>query len=272
MSFYHLPIVYWRRLKTILEEERDLQPEWASTIAALQDSPSKSERKDAELEAADCVIVNSQFVAESLAMVPKLEARVELIPYGAPHPSQSPLHRRGPSDPLRILYAGQLRQHKGISYLFEALGRLTIPYKLSLAGPLPTLPCTELERELAKPHHQWLGVLPHTELLEVMNHHHVLVFPSLAEGFGLVVTEALASGLPVIATSHTCAPEVINEGVEGFVISIRDSDAIRQNLTHLYENEDRRYTMAEAARRKATEASWTIFENRISQLVATLTA
>lgn len=272
VRFYHLPIAYWRQLHRILAEERELRPQWAPTIGALRDSTEKCARKDAELLFADCVVVSSRFVAESLALAPNPPARVEILPYGAPVPSPVPLASRRPQDPLRILFAGHLRQRKGVAYLFEALAQLQQPHELTLAGPLPAQPCPALERELAKPHRRWLGVLPHLKLLEAMRAHHVFVFPSLAEGFGLVVTEALANGLPVITTAHTCAPEVIRDGVEGFIVPIRDPDAIAQRLTLLYENEDRRCAMGEAARRRAAEIKWTVFEDRIADLVRRLTA
>lgn len=272
MRFYELPIAYWRAVYAILAEERELRPEWAATIGALRDSAEKHARKDAELASADCVVVPSRFVARSLALAPRSPARVEVLPYGAPTPNPVPLTRRQAEAPLRILYAGQLAQQKGIAYLFEALERFGYPYELALAGPLPLQPCRPLEHALAEASSCWLGLLPHAKLLEMMPDYHVFVFPSLAEGFGLVLTEALASGLPVIATTHTCAPEVISDGVEGFVIPIRHADAITEKLTFLYENEDRRYAMAEAAKRRAAEIPWTVFEDRIADLVRGLTA
>lgn len=132
--------------------------------------------------------------------------------------------------------------------------------------------CRPLQRALAKPRCRWLGVLPHAKLLEVMPNYHTLVFPSLAEGLALVVTEALASGLPVIATPNSGAPEFVRNGVEGFIVSIRDPDSIAEKLSFLFENEDGRYAMAEAAKRRAAEINWTVFEDRIANLVRGLTA
>jgi glycosyltransferase involved in cell wall biosynthesis len=173
-------------------------------------------------------------------------------------------------EPMRIFYAGQLTQRKGLSYLFEALERFEYPYELSLAGPFPTTPCEALEAALAKPNHRWLGSLPHARLLKEMTRNHVLIFPSLVEGFGLVVTEALSAGLPVITTTNTCGPEIITNGAEGFIVPIRDPDSIAEKFTFLYECESHRRTMAETAKRKAAAINWTLFEDRLAGLVREL--
>jgi len=63
--------------------------------------------------------------------------------------------------------------------------------------------------------------------------HDVFVFPSLFEGFGLVLLEAMAMGLPVITTPHTAGPDLIREGMEGFIVPIRHSTAIAERLEQL---------------------------------------
>jgi glycosyltransferase involved in cell wall biosynthesis len=271
-SVYELPIAYWRVMHRLFSEERELRPEWASTLDAVQDNPAKLQRKDLELALSDVVVVPSRFVAETLASAPQRPRRVEIFPYGAAPPVKAPVAARLDREPLRILYAGQLTHQKGLGYLFEALLRFEYPYGLSLAGPLPTAPCEALEMALAKPNHRWLGKLPHTRLLEEMVRNHVFILPSLAEGFGLVVTEALSAGLPVITTMNTCGPEIITDGCEGFIVPVRSPEAIVEKLTWLYENEDRRCAMAEAAKRKAAKMSWALFEDRVAGLVRELTA
>ena len=61
----------------------------------------------------------------------------------------------------------------------------------------------------------------------------MLVFPSLFEVFGLVITEALSQGLPFITTSHTCGPNMITNGLDGFIVPIRSSDAIAVKLEQI---------------------------------------
>ena len=270
-TVYELPVTYWRVIHQIFVEERELRPAWASTLGALLDSPAKLQRKDLELALSDAVVVPSRFVAESLMLAPERPRRIEIFPYGVASPVDAPVAERREHEPLRILYAGQLTQQKGLAYLFEALSRFEYPYELSLAGPLPTS-CEALEAALGNPNHRWFGILPHARLLKEMMRNHVFIFPSLAEGFGLVVAEALSAGLPVITTTNTCGPEIMTDGGEGFIVPIRDPDAIADKLTLLYEDESRRRAMAEAAKQRAAEANWARFEDRVAGLVRELNA
>jgi glycosyltransferase involved in cell wall biosynthesis len=270
-TVYELPVTYWRVIHQIFAEERELRPAWASTLDALLDSPAKLQRKDLELALSDAVVVPSRFAAESLRLAPERPRRIEIFPYGVASPVDAPVAERREHEPLRILYAGKLTQQKGLAYLFEALSRFEYPYQLSLAGPLPTF-CEALKAALGRPNHRWLGILPHARLLKEMMRNHVFIFPSLAEGFGLVVAEALSVGLPVITTTNTCGPEIMTDGDEGFIVPIRDPEAIADKLTLLYEDESRRRAMAEAAKQRAAQVNWARFEDRVAGLVRELNA
>jgi glycosyltransferase involved in cell wall biosynthesis len=250
--FYELPTGYWRAGKRLLEEERELSPEWAATMEILADSPAKQARKDAELAAAERIVVPSGFVRETLGEHPGLTAEIAVIPYGAPPPAL-PAERR-PAGELRVLYVGHLSQQKGISYLFAAMRELRGAAQLTLVGGKAGGRCPALDAELDR--HEWLGPVPHARVLEVMREHDVLVFPSLFEGFGLVILEAMAQGLPVVATANTAGPEVIEEGVDGFVVPIRDPLAIARRVLDLARDRDRLAAMSAAALRKAARMSW----------------
>jgi glycosyltransferase involved in cell wall biosynthesis len=95
----------------------------------------------------------------------------------------------------------------------------------------------------------------------------VFVFPSLFEGYGLVLLEALAMGLPVITTPHTAGPDLIREGVEGFIVPIRDSAAIAAHLEFLHREPARRADMSHQARLRAREFSWSSYEETLAACV-----
>ena len=88
----------------------------------------------------------------------------------------------------------------------------------------------------------------------------------------LVIGEAMARGLPVIATPNSGAQELVRDGIESFIVPIRNSDAIVDKLTLLYEDECQRRVMADAAKRRAAEMSWALFEDRVTCLVRELVA
>lgn len=269
LRVYHLPTPYWRATRQILEEERQRRPDWAETMGGLRDSPAKLARKDLEIELAEIVVVPSAFVARTLDRFPGKRVRTIVVPYGCEPPRPDLPFRREHGQPLRILFAGSLGQQKGVADLFEALDRLGVPHELTLAGPCPWRDCKALRRALDRPNRRWLGAVPRPVLMRLMCEHHVFVFPSLFEGLALVLTEALANGLPIVASTNSGAEELLSaDGIEGFVVPIRDPDAIAGRLTWMYENENRRMEMAEAAKRRAAGLSWRRFETRIGELLA----
>ncbi len=84
---YDLPIGYWTASEEIFAEEAEREPAWAPTLTGLLDSAAKRERKTAELEMADTVVVASSFTRRTLESLPSLRANVHVIPYGAPTPA-----------------------------------------------------------------------------------------------------------------------------------------------------------------------------------------
>lgn len=258
-TFYDLPIGYWRAAHRILAEEAERSPEWAGTLKANFDSPAKLARKDRELELADTVFVASSFTRETLREAPGGAGRdVVLLPYGAPAvpAAPAPVARRA-GEPLRILFVGSLGQRKGLRYLLEAVETLGPGHELTLIGRPPAAGCAPLERALRR--HRHIPALPHAGILDEMRRHHVFVFPSLFEGFGLVLLEAMACGLPVIATPHTAAPDIVEPGVEGFIVPIRSPEAIAARLGELAADEPRRQAMGRAARLRAEAFTWAAY-------------
>ncbi len=226
---YDLPIGYWRAFDALCREERDAEPAWADTLIGTLDSPAKRERKDVELAAATSIIVASTYTARTLSRYSGALAPVAIVPYGAP-----PVHQGSRSwsgdGPLRALFVGGLSQRKGISYLFQAIDRLAPHATLTVIGAR-TRPCAALDQALAR--HRYIPSLPHQGILDEMRRHDVLLFPSLFEGFGLVITEAMSQGLPVITTPQTAGPDLITHGVDGFIVPIRDVQEMTAALERL---------------------------------------
>jgi glycosyltransferase involved in cell wall biosynthesis len=268
LKVYELPIAEWRTLHRILAEERELAPEWSDTLDGLKDLPAKLARKDEEIELAEHIIVPCTFAQEGLLREYASTATIHRIPYGAPPVVAAEPTSRRSNEPLRVVYVGQLTQRKGLSYLFDAVSRSGKMAELMLIGPRPMEPCRGLQHAI--PGHTWIPALPHREALLRMIEHHVMVFPSLCEGFGLVILEAMAQGVPVITTTNTGGPDVIEDGVDGFIVPIRDSAAIAARLERLHQDEDYRMAMAHAARRKAAAFGWQRYERETSDLLRSL--
>ena len=259
---YDLPIGYWRSAHSLFLEESQLQQEWAPTLSGLSDSSRKLERKDEELRLADRIFVASTFTRRTLEQCPFPIAPISVVPYGADIGiCSSPQKTTKPSDPLRILFVGGLGQRKGLSYLLEAIKTLGPSVHLTLIGRKSVDSCRPLD--MATDTHRWIPSLPHEDILREMRNHDVFVFPSLFEGFGLVITEALSQGLPVITTPNTCGPDVISEGVDGFIIPIRDSEAIAEKIELLLRDRNLLAAMSEAAQEKARQLTWANYRARL---------
>lgn len=261
---YDLPIGYWRAGEQILREEIELQPRWASTISmsTVSNHTARMERKDAEIAAASAIVVASTFTANSLRLYPQALADVEVIPYGAP--PVGPERQPRASGKLRVLYVGSLTQRKGLSYLFDAVNALKGHVELTVVGR-ELAKNAMVEEELSRDNVTWTRSTSHQQILQLMRNHDVLVFPSLFEGFGLVLPEALSQGTPIIATNHTGAPDIITDGKEGWVVPIRSSAAIVEKLDLLLRDPALRVDMSVAARTAAQAMDWSIYRRRLAE-------
>jgi glycosyltransferase involved in cell wall biosynthesis len=253
-TIYDLPIGYWRAAQKVFEEEAEREPEWACTLTGRLDSDSKRQRKDSELEQSDGIIVASQFTKSTLAEAPRRPESVFVVPYGAPPvaPYERPL--TSARKPLRVMYAGALTQRKGLSYFLAACDTVRNAIEVTILGRRAANKCTPLDEALRK--YRYIESLPHRQLLAEMAQQDVLVFPSLFEGFGLVILEAMAQGVPVITTPSTAGPDLITEAESGFIVPTRDSSSIVAHLELLNSNRQLLRDMAMAARAKAGSSGW----------------
>jgi glycosyltransferase involved in cell wall biosynthesis len=95
----------------------------------------------------------------------------------------------------------------------------------------------------------------------------VYVLPSIVEGFPMTALEAMASGLPVIVSEHTFGSDVITDGVDGYIVPIRDSEAIADRLRYLHDHPSERQRIGAAARRRAEHFSWERYGEQVVDLV-----
>lgn len=265
MRFYELPTAYWRATRQILAEEKEREPQWAATMTGLRDSPEKLARKDEEIGLADVIFVASTFAKKTLERVPHCRAAVRVLPYGAPPAPREPEIAQTHSPKLRVLFVGNLTQQKGIADLFNAVALLRDHVELTLIGKKPNVSCPPLDAALQR--HRWQGALPPCDVLKEMRHQDVLVLPSLSDGFGLVILEAMSQGLPVITTPHTGGPDVITDGEEGFIVPVRSAEVIAERLAFLLHQPNVLQDMKFAAWKTAKSRSWARYRERIQSAV-----
>lgn len=258
---YDLPIGYWRAAQDIYAVERDREPEWSSTLTGIRDSDEKLARKEEELKLAERVVVASSFTRRTLSDA-GFAGPVSVIPYGAPPAADAAIAAR--SGKLRLLFAGSLGQRKGLSYLLRAVDLLGDQIELTLLGRKTVENCVPLNEAVQK--HHWIPTLPHADVLREMQQHDVLVLPSLFEGFGLVILEAMAQGLVVVATPNTAAPDIFDDGVDGFIVPICSAEAIAEKLELLAQDPARLSEMKQSARRKSQLYRWEVYRSALAEL------
>jgi glycosyltransferase involved in cell wall biosynthesis len=260
---YDLPIGYWKSARLLLQKELDNNPAWASTLTGFKDSAQKLARKDQELALADTIFVASTFTKKTLEDYPGKLSEIKVIPYGFPEVTSDKIYAPLINRKLKVLFVGGLSQRKGLSYLFEAIEGLEAKASLTVVGKKSVGDCNALNEALAK--HNWIPSMPHNEILECMQSHDILVFPSLFEGFGLVITEAMSQGTPVITTERTAGPDLISHGVDGWLVEAASSNAIKEVLLSVIEKPVLLEQTGLAAQKKAQTRPWSVYSQEMAE-------
>jgi glycosyltransferase involved in cell wall biosynthesis len=261
--FYDLPIGYWKTARRILKAEQEKWPDWTGTLVGMTDSDSKLARKDLELQLANRIYVASRFTASTLKDYEGLTAPIEVIPYGFPETATNRTYR-GPQSQRRIklLFVGRLEQRKGIANMFAAVEKLKNFVELTVVGVKSTNNCVALNTALAQ--HKYIPNMPHADILELMKQHDILLFPSLFEGFGLVITEAMSQGTPVITTERTAGPDLINHDENGWLIEAGSTDALIASIEDAISRPARIIGAGKAAMETARQRPWEVYGKELA--------
>lgn len=262
---YDLPIGYWRAMRSFLNEEREKNPEWAMTLGGFNDSDKKLQRKDDELKLADKIYVASSFTKKTLEMFPEKLADIEVIPYGFPPINSDRKYDEIQDRKIKVLFVGGLSQRKGLSYFFDAIKRLEDKIEATVVGRGNIDECIALKNALSNVN--YIPSLPHDEILKLMSSHDLFIFPSLFEGFGLVITEAMSQGTPVITTDRTCGPDIIHNGVDGWVVEAGNAVSIRKLLEGFIETPELLVKAGKEALKTASNRPWSVYEYELAESV-----
>ncbi len=264
---YDLPIAYWETSQRLLHEEAQRWPEWEPTLVGTRDSREKLDRKTEELQLADVVLCPSQFVLESLPTAARRDKTCVVAEFGSPA-VQAPLASRPATrEPLKLLFAGSMTQRKGLADLFAAIKLLNrSDVELVVMGS-PIAPVEFYRRQLSS--FRYEAPRPHAAVLQLMQDCDVFVLPSIVEGRALVQQEAMACGLPLIVTANAGAEDLIDEGVNGFLVPIRSPEVIASRIGWFADHRDELPQMRAAAQATAREYTWQRYGEKV---VATVRA
>lgn len=264
ITFLNYPIAHHVWAKELLDEEAQLEPEYAATMQPPGASQSVVEQIDQEIELADYILGLSPFHVQTFIDSGVSPDKFVIAPLGVDLELFQPHSSGYQDDVFRVIFVGQITQRKGISYLLRAFQMADIPNsELLFVGNVVGPPDVWINQ----PRVRHIQHVPRSALPELYSTADVFVMPSLVEGFCMTAMEALACGLPTIVTPNTFGEEVVRNGMEGWNVPIRDASAIAERLVQLAEDALLRGQMSLAARIRAEEYSWDAYGGRITHAV-----
>lgn len=263
---YEEPTGYWRAKVKILNEESLKNPDWVSTLNGLKDSEEKLFKKDEEIRNADLIVVASTFTKNTLKYYPGSLPPIEVVPYGFPTVNIKRVYSPISNRKVKALFVGSLSQQKGLSYLFEAWSLFKEKIDLTVIGTGNLDVCEPLQNYLQQVN--YIKYMSHDELIGYMSNQDLFVFPSLFDGFGMVVTEAMSQGTPCIATSNSCGPDVITNNYDGWVINAGDSQGIKDVFSKIVNDPTILPLFGRRAMEKASQRPWSCYERDLIEVIS----
>ena len=261
---YDLPIGYhpaWEQTQAELVRK---YADWLPTGGLPSSRYVRPEQKRREMELADVVLVPCSFVEHTIrAFYP--HKNVARAAYGVDLDFWRPPAKKPERDRLRFIYAGQLSLRKGIPMLLHAWEAAALDNaELELVGMWQLAQ----SKRIALPRGvNWRRACSREELRQRYQTADAFVFPSFFEGFGLVLLEAMACGLPAIASEATAGPDVLIPAC-GRLVPTGDLEALVESLRWFEQHPGQLPGMSRAARGQAERCTWESYRRCVTEAVA----
>lgn len=255
-------------VKQLFQEEMQLNPKSVKTLRQEYEFSLSKEELDvlsSEVKLATHFICASSLTKKSLTFKGISEDKIKIIPYGV-DTSKFNFSERKQADVFKVIFIGSLNQRKGITYLLDALAEMK---NVELTIVTRGIYDESLIQNYTFPIHVVIDV-PHAKLQEELHKANCFVLPSVLEGFGQVILEAMATGIPVIATENTAGNDIIENGVDGFVTPIRDVQVIKESLDKLQANFPFTQAIGKAAYEKVKIYTWDKFRTDLVTYIKSL--
>jgi glycosyltransferase involved in cell wall biosynthesis len=257
-------------MNEVYSRDMEISPDFAGKLESeigIWYKPEIIRMIEKELEVTQYFLVPSEFVKNSLLYSGIDEERIYTCPYGVDLEKFGFREKRikETHKPVEFVFVGGTKQLKGFSYLAEAfMGLKTSEANLTVIGN-NSLP-ESIERRY-EGRINFIGFVLHDKLPKVLEEMDVLVFPSLGEGMSLSVIEAMASGLPVIVSENSGVDVLIEEGENGFVVPIQNSEMIRQKMKWFVDNRHRIPEMGLRSHEMVRNFTWESYGKRVAMCI-----
>ena len=262
------PSLNSRQFEMLQREQKAAYPELVGPNDAYFEAlfETRQARRDAEMRAADVVITNSSVTRQSHIDGGSDPDKTFAVPYGAPPPLAEAPPAPDPSRPLRVVWAGSFSIRKA-AHLFASAWREMDPAD-ARADVYGAVVLPERLWAPAPAGMTFHGSVVRPVLFEAFAASDVLMFPTLSDGFGMVVTEAFARGLPVITTDQAGASDLVRHGENGLIIEAGSEGAIVEALHWCLDNRERLAGMRQAALETARNWQWSHYRTALIEAVS----
>lgn len=257
----------------IVAQDRLLREEYerhGQTFAGID--PWVIEREQAEYDQADLVTVPSEFVRQTFLKQSVPSSKIVKVPYGVNLQHFSKICEV-PTESFEVVFVGRVSLRKGIPDLLQAFNALDHPRKrLTIVGGITDETRSWLATHSIPDKVSFAGHCQQSRLTEILSRSHVMVLPSIEEGMAYVMAQSLACGCPVVASEHTGARDLFEDGDQGFIVPIRSPSVIAERLQLLADEPDLRQRMGESALRLVREAlgGWNTYGDRMVEVLSSL--
>ena len=252
----------------IYSKIKEKYPEWTFSIKDKKIKYLEKEIK--EIELASHIVVASSFSLKTYVDNGISASKISINPYGVDinifNYSKTAINNH---NNLNFVFVGLVDARKGIPLLINAWNKInTGNSTLTIIGPIDQTTRDKINK--LNPNIVIKGRISLLELSHILPTYDVMIFPSFFEGFGLVIPEAMACGLPVITTDTTCGKDIINDGVEGFIINSSDENSLIRAIDFFISNPQSIHIMGAEARKRIEKLNWDNYGEKWINIISSL--
>lgn len=229
--------------------------------------PVIQKRNLEELELTEYFIVASNMSKRSLIYSKINENRIYVVPYGVDFDKFPYKGETTQSTKLHLIYVGQISFRKGLHHLLKLIStRFKDTCRLTIVGFYNTSN-TIYQEYKDKENIKFVGFVDHKDLVDYYHSSDLFVFPTLGEGFGLVILEAMSSGLPCLVSDLAGGDDAIDEGRNGFVFRAGDDADFAYKLQWFVNNRNKLSEMSEYSSLYVKKYTWDTYYKNIQLII-----